>query len=110
MRRLPRIRPGDLYEDCGLHVVLCLEAGPVRWGRSPWRRRILGIADDWDLAGISLYDLSRPRCCSAKHCAPRKLTIAEALEMIREHGSKSATHLSQRKESGMSARMLTRPP
>jgi hypothetical protein len=84
-RRLPRIRPGDLYEDCGLHVILCLGADLVRHDSTPWWRRLLTAADDWDLSGVSMYDLSRPRCCSARHCAPRKLTPAQALDMIRAH-------------------------
>lgn len=58
-----RIRPGDIYEDCQYHPVLCLE-------------NVAG-----DLAGISLIDGSGPRCCSQFHCGVRKLTLREAEEI-----------------------------
>jgi hypothetical protein len=63
------IRPGDIYEDCAWHPVLCVEAD----------------TDDDSLIGISLIDGSYPRCCSFVHCGVRKLSVAQAWT-IRLHG------------------------
>lgn len=52
------IKPGDIYEDCGYHPVLCT-----------WR-------DGDEVAGISLIDGSRPRSCSLSHCGVVRLEIA----------------------------------
>jgi hypothetical protein len=62
--RLPRIRAGDVYEDCAYHPVLCTEA----WREGWW---------DWNLAGVSLLDGSQPRCCSARYCGVRKMDPRE---------------------------------
>lgn len=62
------VKPGQVYEDCSYHPVVCTGAVPVRWPGSPWWRRLLRIADDWDIEGVSLLDASSPRSCSAVHC------------------------------------------
>lgn len=46
---------GTIVEDCSYHPMLVLEV------------------DGDDIAGISLLDYSRPRCCSIKHCGIIKL-------------------------------------
>jgi hypothetical protein len=79
LKRRPGIRPGDIYEDCGFHPCLCYLAEPVRASRG-WRC-LLRVQQDLDLSGISLLDGSRPRSCSTRHCAPRKLTLDQALSM-----------------------------
>src|SRR3954471_8810608 len=56
------LKPGDIYEDCAFHPVLCL-----------------GVSYKTDdLWGISLIDGSYPRSCSLVHCGVRKLTPKEA--------------------------------
>jgi len=72
-------QPGDIYEDCAFHPVLCYLVIRRRREGSPWWRLLL--ADDWDLCGISLLDGSRPRTCSVKHCAPQRITLDQALSM-----------------------------
>ena len=58
----PSILPGDIYEDCSFHPVLCVGAvGDEVWG-------------------ISLIDGSHPRSCSIGHCGVRKLTLQQAWE------------------------------
>lgn len=52
------VRPGDIFEDCAYHPVLCYRAEPRVNGSSGWWRRwvlyeIFGSADDWDIDGIS---------------------------------------------------------
>jgi hypothetical protein len=74
-----RWHPGVIYEDCAHHAVLCCAAEPNR--NSRWWRRVLHIRGDTDLMGISLFDGSRPRSCSVRHCAPRKLTLAGAVAL-----------------------------
>jgi len=59
-----KIAIGDIYEDCAYHPVRCTES------------------DGDSLTGISLIDGSSPRCCSIKHCGVRKLSQAEADELI----------------------------
>jgi len=57
------ISPGDIYEDCSYHPVLCV-----------W------IDEDGDeISGISLIDGSSPRSCSLGHCGVRKLTVQQAV-------------------------------
>jgi hypothetical protein len=56
------IRPGDIYEDCGWHPVVCVEID----------------AKTDDINGVSLVDGSYPRNCSLIHCGIRKLSVAEA--------------------------------
>jgi len=55
------IRPGDIYEDCSFHPVLCT------------------FNDGDQIQGISLIDATAPRACSIGHCAVIKLTIADVL-------------------------------
>jgi hypothetical protein len=88
-RRPVRIRPGDLYEDCSYHPCRCLTAEPSGWTRG-WRRW-LGLIMDIDLTGISLLDGSR-RSCSARHCAPVKLTVAEVAERVQAAQGGAGAH------------------
>lgn len=57
-----QIKPGDIYEDCNYHPVLCTEN------------------NEGDLFGVSLIDGTGPRGCSMFHCGVVKMTVAEALE------------------------------
>ena len=59
------IEPGDFYEDCRYHPVLCVSADYA--------------ADVDDLRGISLVD-GGIGSCSPRHCGPVKLTPAQAIE------------------------------
>ena len=62
------IQPGDIYEDCSYHPVLCTH-----------------VEEDVEvLKGISLIDASAPRSCSLTHCGPVKLSIADVLEARRD--------------------------
>jgi hypothetical protein len=61
------IKPGDIYEDCAYHPVLCVE---------------VDYKND-EIWGISLIDGSQPRSCSVLHCGVRKLTVDEAWEIKR---------------------------
>jgi hypothetical protein len=57
------ISPGDIYEDCAYHPVLCVS-----------------IDEEGDeISGISLIDGSTPRSCSLGHCGVRKLTVEQAV-------------------------------
>lgn len=60
--RVLRLEPGDLYEDCAYHPVLCLG---------------VNYKSD-EIWGVSLVDGSYPRACSLLHCGVRKLTAREA--------------------------------
>ena len=56
------LSPGDIYEDCFYHPVLCV-----------------GVDyEDDEIWGISLIDGSQPRSCSLAFCGVRKLTVEEA--------------------------------
>jgi hypothetical protein len=56
------IKPGDIYECCCYHPVLCL-----------------GINYKQDeIWGVSLIDGSYPRACSILHCGIRKLSLKQA--------------------------------
>ncbi len=57
------IRPGDIYEDCFFHPVLCMT---------------IDVAED-EITGISLIDGSQPRTCSLKHCGVVKLALDDAV-------------------------------
>jgi hypothetical protein len=62
-----KLAPGDLYEDCAFHPVVCVEV-------------------DYDLdeiSGVSMIDGSHPRSCSLRFCGVRKLTIEEAWRIKR---------------------------
>ncbi len=63
-------RVGDLYESCGGHPVLCTDAeeGDPHGG----------------LYGISLVDGSEGHGCSKSACAPRRLTLKQALALREE--------------------------
>lgn len=70
------IRPGDLYEDCSYHPVLCTRV--IKDGNI-----------DTTYEGLSLVDGSFPRSCSARHCKPRKITLRQAIN-IRFNGPSAA--------------------
>ncbi|MEV6827666.1 hypothetical protein [Amycolatopsis sp. NPDC051102] len=55
------ISPGDVYEDCSFHPVLCT------------------YVDDDEIGGISLIDASSPRACSLSGCAVIKLSIDDVI-------------------------------
>ncbi|MEJ3651490.1 hypothetical protein WEH80_00590 [Actinomycetes bacterium KLBMP 9759] len=57
-----KIRPGDIYEDCAFHPVLCTY-----------------ISEDDEIRGISLIDATTPRACSLGHCGVIKLSIADVI-------------------------------
>ena len=67
------LRPGDIYESCNYHPVLCLGAD---------------YRSD-EVWGISLVDGSYPHCCSLLPCGLRKLTPKQAW-LLRLHGPRSA--------------------
>ncbi|MEV4128063.1 hypothetical protein [Nocardia sp. NPDC049707] len=56
------IGPGDIYEDCHFHPVLCTH-----------------INDGDEIGGISLIDATSPRACSLSHCAVIKLSIDDVI-------------------------------
>lgn len=56
------LEPGDIYEDCAYHPVLCIDVDYA----------------EGDIWGISLIDGSQPRSCGILHCGVRKLTPAQA--------------------------------
>jgi hypothetical protein len=58
------IVPGDIYEDCQYHPVLCT------------------IRDGDEVAGISLIDASQPRSCSISHCGVVRLEIAQVVDAV----------------------------
>jgi len=58
-----QIKPGDFYQDCGYHPVLCTKA------------------DAYEVEGISLIDGSSPRCCSTAYCKPRKISFRTAIRI-----------------------------
>lgn len=63
------LKPGDIYESCSHHPVLCL-----------------GVNYKQDeIWGISLIDGAHPMSCSLVHCGIRKLTPRQAWE-IKAHG------------------------
>lgn len=64
---VPEIRPGDIYEDCQYHPVLCLEA-----------------YDDESVSGVSLIDGSGPRNCSLRHCGVKRLTPREVVDIRKD--------------------------
>jgi hypothetical protein len=56
------LKPGDIYESCSYHPVLCL-----------------GVDYKQDeIWGISLIDGTHPMSCSLVHCGVRKLTPKQA--------------------------------
>lgn len=69
------ISPGEIYEDCAYHPVLCVSIDE----------------DDDEICGISLIDGSYPRCCSLRHCGVRKLTVKQAVHW-KFHGPDDLPH------------------
>jgi hypothetical protein len=63
--RTLKLRPGDIYEDCSYHPVLCLGAD-------------YKTDEVW---GVSLIDGTYPRSCSLRFCGVRKLTPKQAWEI-----------------------------
>ena len=63
------IAPGQIYEDCAFHPVLCVESN---------------VEEDY-VRGISLVGGTYPHECSLRHCGVRLLTTEEAWR-IRIHG------------------------
>ena len=59
-------RPGDIYEDCSFHPVLCT------------------YVDEDEIGGISLIDASAPRACSLSGCAVIQLTIEDVIAARRD--------------------------
>jgi hypothetical protein len=55
------IKPGDIYEDCAFHPVLCT------------------FNDGDEIEGISLIDATAPRACSIGHCGVIKLSISDVI-------------------------------
>jgi hypothetical protein len=67
VHRTLRLRPGDIYEDCAYHPVMCL-----------------GVNYRTDeIWGVSLVDGTFPRSCSLVHCGVRKLTPKQAWSLKR---------------------------
>lgn len=56
------IKPGDIYESCSYHPVLCLG---------------VDYKND-EIWGVSLVDGSHPRACSLLHCGVKKLSPKQA--------------------------------
>jgi hypothetical protein len=63
------LKPGDIYESCSYHPVLCLG---------------VDYKND-EIWGISLVDGTYPLACSLVHCGVRKLTPKQAWE-AKMHG------------------------
>ena len=57
----PDIQPGDIYEDCAYHPVLCTHR------------------DDDYIEGISLLDATAPHGCSLTHCGVVALSIVDVI-------------------------------
>jgi hypothetical protein len=55
------INPGDIYEDCAFHPVLCTHN------------------DGEVVTGISLIDATTPRTCDLKYCGVIKLAIDDVI-------------------------------
>ena len=63
----PDIKVGDLYEDCAYLPLRCTEVEECEYGDT--------------ILGESLLD-GTIRSCDIYHCGPRKLTEAEAQELV----------------------------
>jgi hypothetical protein len=70
----PRVKVGEVYEDCSYHPVMCTESVRHAWFM------------DHDLAGISLLDGSGPRSCSVRHCGVRLMSPEEVALRIENRG------------------------
>jgi hypothetical protein len=60
-----KLKPGDIYEDCAFHPVLCLGVDYTK-------------DEVW---GVSLVDGTHPSSCSLIHCGIRRLTPRQAWEI-----------------------------
>lgn len=67
------IRPGDIFEDCAYHPVLCLE-----------------VHEDESISGVSLIDGSGPRNCSLRHCGVIRLTPYDVQQIRRDFATYKA--------------------
>ena len=63
-----RFKPGDIYEACNCHPVLCTEVS--------YKLNCI--------SGISLIDGHYGNGCSLTHCGVRKLTLKQALKIKTE--------------------------
>lgn len=70
------INPGDIYEDCSFHPVLCTHN------------------DGEVVMGISLIDASSPRTCDLTYCGVIKLSINDVITARADW----AAYLRRRKE------------
>ena len=59
------ISPGEIYEDCAFHPVLCVESN----------------VDEDFVRGVSLIDGTHPHECSLRHCGVRRMTLDEAWDV-----------------------------
>lgn len=66
-----RIKPGDIYQDCAYHPVLCTKS------------------DGDAVEGISLIDGTSPRSCSISSCGIKLITLRTALR-IKKRGPATA--------------------
>jgi hypothetical protein len=60
------IKPGNIYEDCAFHPVLCT------------------FNDGDEIRGISLIDATEPRACSIGFCGVIKLSVEDVIEARRD--------------------------
>ena len=60
-----KLKPGDIYEDCTYHPVLCLGVDYTK-------------DEIW---GVSLVDGTQPRACSLIHCGIRRITPKQAWDI-----------------------------
>jgi hypothetical protein len=77
------LKPGDIYESCSYHPVLCL-----------------GVDYKHDeIWGISLIDGKHPMSCSLVHCGVRKLTPKQvwAIKVNGPSGPDAGKRISQKK-------------
>jgi hypothetical protein len=70
---MDKVKVGDIYWDCSYHPVLCTESVRVK-------RHFRTV--DYDVAGVSLFDGSRPRSCSVHHCGVTKLKLVQIQWLI----------------------------
>ena len=78
------IRPGDIYEDCSFHPVLCT------------------YVDGDEIGGISLIDATAPRACSLGGCGVIKLSIADVVAARDDWSAHLASRKAEYKTGGSS--------
>jgi hypothetical protein len=71
---MQKVKVGDIYWDCAYHPVLCTESCRVK------NRRLFSY--NHDVAGVSLFDGSRPRSCSIEHCGVIALNADQVAWLI----------------------------